>query len=117
MLAPQYNNIYLTSGTTFSHKFYIKDLENVVYPMTGYTVSSSFSNSLLPASTINSTMVKSIAFGAAISDITTGEITISATAENTATYTFGRYYYTVNIANSITGDIQRVAEGILTINV
>jgi hypothetical protein len=113
MIISRYENIFIKIGTFFQKEFLVKDFDNNVIDLTGYTIEAKFSNSILPINTINSDMVKIEPLDSSILVPLDGKIIISS--NNTNLYKFGRYMYQINL---IDGDDKkfRVFEGILTID-
>jgi hypothetical protein len=112
MIISKYENLFTKMGIYFEKSFVVKDLNNVVINLTGYTIEAKFSNSILPSSTINSDMVYVTNLNANIINPTTGSIVISS---DTSSFKFGRYMYQVNVIDS-TNKKYRAFEGILTVD-
>ncbi len=115
MILPKYSNIFVKMGSTFSENFIIKNVDTTALDLTPYTIEASFSNSILPQTSVNASSVITINLTSAISNPLQGIITLSATSTETAAYKFGRYFYQVNLIDSSLNKF-RVFEGILTVD-
>lgn len=98
-------NLVIDQGATFSADLDITDENGDIINLTGYTASSQIRKWY--------TSSKFVEFATAVNtDI--GVITLSLTANQTASMTAGRYVYDVEITDNIT--ISRIVEGIITVN-
>lgn len=116
MITPKFVNIYARIGDDYTEDLYVKDFNNVAIDLTGYTISANFSNSILPPSSINSSMVHVTPITATISDAINGKINLTISSTNINTYSMGRYFLQVNVTHTATNKVYRIFEGILTIN-
>lgn len=112
MIYSKYENLFTKIGTYFEKSFVVKDFNNNVIDLNGFTIEAKFSNSLLPISSINSGMVVVTNLNAEITDPVNGIIKITS---DTSSFKFGRYMYQVNVMDS-TSKKYRVFEGILTVD-
>lgn len=101
-----YSEITIEQYSDFSTTINVEDVQGNVMNLTGYTAASQMRKSVY-SSTATS-------FNAQISNISTGEITISLTSANTANLSPGRYMYDLMIY-SPTNEKTRVVEGIAVV--
>ena len=103
-------NLIIDQGANFSSDVTVKDANNELFNLTGYTASAKMAlgySSTRTRTTITSTIA---------TDASTGVITLSLTAtETTALEAPARYVYDVEIMQTSTGQVTRVIEGIITI--
>jgi len=101
-------NLSIDQGATFTSDVTVKDLDGAVFDLTGYTGRAKMAKGY--ASTKTRTTL-TVAFAA---DRTTGVLSISLTANQTAALDPERYVYDVEI-ESAAGVVTRVIEGIITV--
>jgi len=105
---PSIANLTLDAGASFSSNVDVTLADNSPYDLTNYTVQANMSKGY--ARTQNR-----IPFNITTGNIE-GIITISLTPEQTIELEEGRYVYDVQITNTISGEVTRVIEGIITVN-
>jgi len=101
-------NLSIDQGATFTSDITVKDMNGNVFDLTGYTAVAKL------AQGYSSTRTRTTMSTAFATDRTTGVLTISLTANQTATLDAERYVYDVEITSS-TGSVTRVLEGIITV--
>jgi hypothetical protein len=97
-------NLVIDQGATFSADLSLTDDNGDVMNLNGYSANSQMRKWY--------TSSNSTTFSTAI-NVSTGTITLSLTAVQTANLVAGRYVYDVEVAQS--GVISRVVEGIITV--
>lgn len=100
-------NLFIDQGTTFRSNVTVKDSTNTIRDITNYTARSQFRKSVYSAN--------SYSFTTAIDGIN-GNIQLSLSAATSSNVTPGRYVYDTEIVNNSSGDVERVAEGIIILN-
>ena len=101
-------NLSIDQGSTFTSDITVKDINGNVFDLTGYTASAKL------AKGYSSTRTRTTISTTFATDRTTGVLTISLTANQTAALDPERYVYDVEITSS-TGSVTRVLEGIITV--
>lgn len=101
-----YSEIIIEQYASFSTTINIQDTQGDALNISGYTAASQMRKSPYASSAES--------FNVVISNISTGELTISMASANTANLSPGRYLYDVKIT-SPTNDVIRVVEGIVTV--
>jgi hypothetical protein len=101
-------NLSIDQGATFTSDITVKDINGNVFDLTGYTANAKM------AKGYSSTRTRTVISTTFATDRTTGVLTISLTANQTATLDAERYVYDVEITSS-TGSVTRVLEGIITV--
>ena len=101
-------NIFIDQGATFSKTITVKDTSGNALNLTGFTAIAQIRKSPSSSTSVSFT----VAF---VSPRTTGQITISLTATQTAALEAGRYNYDVLITSGASVKT-RVVEGIATVN-
>jgi hypothetical protein len=101
-------NLSIDQGATFTSDVTVKDINGEVFDLTGFTAVAKLAKGY--ASTRTRTTITTT-FAA---DRTTGVLTISLTANQTAALDPERYVYDVEIT-SASGVVTRVVEGIITV--
>jgi hypothetical protein len=96
----------IEQNANFSTVINLKDSTNATLNLSGYSVASQMRKSYYSSTATDFTI--------AITDLTTGEITMTMPSATTANLTPGRYVYDVLLTSS-TGVKTRVIEGIITI--
>lgn len=103
-----YVELYIDQGATFNNVVNLTDdLTNANVNLTGYQVRSQMRRSYYSA---NSTAT----INCAITGISSGEITMSLSASQTANIKAGRYLFDLEIEDSA-NTVTRVLEGIITV--
>lgn len=97
-------NLVIDQGATFSADLSLKDENGDIMQLGGYTANSQMRKWY--------TSTNATSFSTSINS-TSGVITLSLTANQTANLTAGRYVYDVEVTAS--GVISRVVEGIITV--
>lgn len=100
-------NLFIDQGTTFRSNVTVKDSTNTIRDITNYTARSQFRKSFYSAN--------SYSFTTAIDGIN-GNVQLSLSAATSSNVTPGRYVYDTEIVNNSSGDVERVAEGIIILN-
>jgi hypothetical protein len=101
-------NLSIDQGATFTSDITVKDINGNVFDLTGYTAVAKL------AKGYSSTRTRTVMTTAFATDRTTGVLTISLTATQTAALDPERYVYDVEIISS-TNTVTRVLEGIITV--
>ena len=101
-------NLSIDQGATFTSDITVKDMNGNVFDLTGYTAVAKL------AKGYSSTRTRTTMSTTFATDRTTGVLTISLTANQTAALDAERYVYDVEITSS-TGSVTRVLEGIITV--
>ena len=101
-------NLSIDQGATFTSDITVKDITGNVFDLTGYTAVAKL------AKGYSSTRTRTAMTTAFATDRTTGVLTISLTATQTAALDPERYVYDVEIISS-TNTVTRVLEGIITV--
>ena len=102
-------NLSIDQGATFTSDITVKDINGNVFDLTGYTAVAKL------AKGYSSTRTRTAMTTAFATDRTTGVLTISLTAEQTAALDPERYVYDVEITQTSSGAVTRVIEGIITV--
>jgi len=103
-------NLSIDQGASFSSDVTVKDANNNAFNLTGYTAAAKMAKGY--ASTRTRTTITATISG----DPTTGVVTLSMTAADTASLDAERYVYDLEITQTSTGTVTRVIEGIITVN-
>jgi hypothetical protein len=101
-------NLSIDQGATFTSDITVKDINGNVFDLTGYTANAKM------AKGYSSTRTRTVISTTFATDRTTGVLTISLTANQTATLDAERYVYDVEITSGA-GSVTRVLEGIITV--
>jgi len=101
-------NLSIDQGATFTSDITVKDVGGNVFNLTGYTAVAKL------AKGYSSTRTRTTMSTTFATDRTTGVLTISLTANQTAALDAERYVYDVEIV-SPTSEVTRVLEGIITV--
>jgi len=102
-------NLSIDQGASFSSDVTVKDANNNAFNLTGYTAAAKMAKGY--ASTRTRTTITATISG----DPTTGVVTLSMTAADTASLDAERYVYDLEITQTSTGQVTRVIEGIITV--
>ena len=102
------SNLSIDQGSDFSAEVIVEDSSGDVANLTGYT----------GAGQIRKTYTSStaVAFGVAVTNATSGLLTLTLTNTVTNGMKAGRYVYDVEITKTSNGEKTRVVEGQVTIN-
>tara|TARA_B100001287_G_scaffold201483_1_gene170838 strand:+ start:355 stop:702 length:348 start_codon:yes stop_codon:yes gene_type:complete len=102
-------NLIIDQGANFSSDITVKDANGNAFDLTGYTTEAKMAKGY--ASTRTRTTITS----AVASDATTGVVSLTLTAAQTAALDAPeRYVYDVEITQTSTGTVTRVIEGIIS---
>ena len=102
-------NLIIDQGANFSSDITVKDANGNAFDLTGYTTEAKMAKGY--ASTRTRTTITS----AVASDATTGVVSLTLTATQTAALDAPeRYGYDVEITQTSTGTVTRVIEGIIS---
>lgn len=99
----QKTNITIDQGTTFTYNFTVSDTNGDPVDLSGYTANSQMRKSYSSSNATTFTCATS-----------TGQVTISLTANQTANVVAGRYVYDVELT-AANGAVTRHVEGIVTV--
>ena len=102
-------NLSLDQGATFNSDVTVKDANGNAFNLTGYTASAKM------AKGYSSTRTRTTITCTVAADATTGIVTMSLTADQTAALEEGRYLYDLEILQTSSSTITRVIEGIITV--
>jgi hypothetical protein len=102
-------NLSIDQGASFSSDVTVKDANNNAFNLTGYTAAAKMAKGY--ASTRTRTTITATISG----DPTTGVVTLSMTAADTASLDAERYVYDLEITQTSTGQVTRVIEGIISV--
>jgi hypothetical protein len=102
-------NLSIDQGASFSSDVTVKDANNNAFNLTGYTAAAKMAKGY--ASTRTRTTITATVAG----DATTGVVTLSMTAADTASLDAERYVYDLEITQTSSGAVTRVIEGIITV--
>ena len=102
-------NLSIDQGATFSSDITVKDINGNVFDLTGYTAVAKL------AKGYSSTRTRTAMTTAFAADRTTGILSISLTANQTAALDPERYVYDVEITQTSSGIVTRVLEGVITV--
>ena len=101
-------NLSIDQGATFTSDITVKDINGNVFDLTGYTAVAKLARGY------SSTRTRTAMATSFAQDRTTGILSISLTANQTASLDPERYVYDVEITSS-GGIVTRVLEGIITV--
>ena len=102
-------NLSIDQGASFSQDVTVKDANNNAFNLTGYTAAAKMAKGY--ASTRTRTTITATISG----DPTTGVVTLSMTAADTASLDAERYVYDLEITQTSSGQVTRVIEGIISV--
>ena len=102
-------NLTIDQGATFSSDVTVKDSNANAFDLTGYSASAKM------AKGYQSTKTRTPITCTISADATTGVITLSLTADETANLEEGRYVYDLEILQTSSSTVTRVIEGIITV--
>ncbi len=101
-------NLTIDQGANFSSDVTVKDANAAAFNLTGYTARAKM------AKGYSSTRTRT-EFTCTIGDATSGKVSLTLTAAQTAALDDGRYVYDLEIVQSGTGNVTRVIEGIINV--
>lgn len=101
------SNLPIDQGTTYSVTILVQNDDGTVRDLSGYAGRAQLRRSYYTNT--------NTAFTVDISDAANGELTLSLTSAQTSALKAGRYVYDVEIQANISGSVERVVEGIVTI--
>lgn len=101
-------NLFLDQGTTFKANVTIKDFTGEIRDISGHTVSSQFRRSVKSSN--------SHAFVATIPVGTDGNVFLTMNSNTTTNVTAARYLYDIEMKSNTSGEIERIAEGIVIVS-
>lgn len=99
-------NLVIDQGTTYSATLNLTDENGDPLNLSGFTANSQIRKWY--------TSSNSVAFTTSV-NVSSGEITLSLTANQTSNLSSGRYVYDVEITETSTNAISRIVEGIVTV--
>jgi len=102
-------NLTIDQGASFNSDVTVKDANNNAFNLTGYTAAAKMAKGY--ASTRTRTTITATVAG----DASTGVVTLSMTAADTASLDAERYVYDLEITQTSSGTVTRVIEGIITV--
>jgi len=102
-------NLTIDQGASFNSDVTVKDANNNAFNLTGYTAAAKMAEGY--ASTRTRTTITATVAG----DASTGVVTLSMTAADTASLDAERYVYDLEITQTSSGTVTRVIEGIITV--
>lgn len=102
-------NLIIDQGANFSSDITVKDANGNAFNLTGYTAEAKMAKGYASTRT-RTTITSTIA-----SDPTTGVVSLTLTAAQTAALDAERYVYDVEITQTSSGSVTRVIEGIITV--
>lgn len=97
-------NLLIDQGTTYSVNLEVKDANNALVNLTGYS----------GAGQIRKQYTSNSATAFSISVYSNGTVTASLTANQTSNLTSGRYVYDIELTNALS-EVTRIVEGIVTV--
>ena len=101
-------NLFIDQGTDYSANIIAKTTAGVVRDLTGYTGRGQLRRSYFSANTIP--------FSVDIPVPSNGNVIIALSNSTTANLKYGRYVYDVELVVTATGNVERLQEGIVTVN-
>ena len=102
-------NLVIDQGATFTTTIVLSDALGNLLDLTDYATYASLRKSYASITAVDLNATRNPTF-------TTGEITLSMTAAETAALRPGRYVYDVDIVSTDDDSVTRVVEGIVTVN-
>lgn len=97
-------NLLIDQGTTYSVNLEVKDANNALVNLTGYS----------GAGQIRKQYTSNSATAFSISVYSNGTVTASLTANQTSNLVSGRYVYDIELTNALS-EVTRIVEGIVTV--
>lgn len=97
-------NLLIDQGSTYSVNLEVKDANNELVNLTGYS----------GAGQIRKQYTSNSATAFSISVYSNGTVTASLTANQTSNLTSGRYVYDIELTNALS-EVTRIVEGIVTV--
>lgn len=101
-------NLYIDQGSTFSTTVFVKNDDETVFDLTGFTAAGQIRKSYSSSTAVDFTL--EIANPASL-----GQINASLTPAQTSTLEEGRYVYDIEVTTS-GGTVTRVIEGLITVS-
>jgi len=101
-------NLYIDQGSTFSTTVFVKNDDESVFDLTGFTAAGQIRKSYSSSTAVDFTL--EIANPASL-----GQINASLTPAQTSTLEEGRYVYDIEVTAS-GGTVTRVIEGLITVS-
>ena len=102
-------NLSIDQGATFTSDVTVKDANGNAFDLTGYTAEAKLAKGYA------STRTRTSFTTTVAADATTGVVTLSLTAAQTAALDAERYVYDLEITQTSSGNITRVIEGIISV--
>lgn len=102
-------NLLVDQGATFTSTVTVFNTDDTLFTLTDYTVAAQLRKSY--SSSTSTTFTASID-----SDPTTGKIILELTPTQTAALEEGRYVYDVEVTNTLTSEVTRVIQGVVTVS-
>ena len=104
------SNIYIDAGADYTTTVTVSDSSGSALDLTGYTAAAQIRKTYESSS---ATVSFTVAFN---SDRTTGKLTLTLTAVQTALLDEGRYVYDVEVTKTSDSTVTRVIQGIVTVS-
>ena len=102
-------NLTIDQGATFTSDVTVKDANGNPFDLTGYTAAAKMAKGYASTRTrTNFTTTVS-------ADATTGVVTLSLSATDTAALDAERYVYDLEITQTSSGNVTRVIEGVISV--
>ena len=102
-------NLSIDQGATFTSDVTVKDANGNAFDLTGYTAEAKLAKGYA------STRTRTSFTTTVAADATTGVVTLSLTAAQTAALDAERYVYDLEITQTSSGNVTRVIEGIISV--
>lgn len=102
-------NLSIDQGATFTSDVTVKDANGNAFNLTGYTAEAKLAKGYA------STRTRTSFTATVAADATTGVVTLSLTAAQTADLDAERYVYDLEITQTSSGNVTRVIEGIISV--
>jgi len=103
-------NLTIDQGTTFTHRFILKNVSNVVIDLSDYSIRSQIRYNYYSTDAIETFTAY------VVSPATNGIIEISLSDTETAAIKADRYVYDIELINIDDDTVYRVIQGIITIS-
>lgn len=102
-------NLTIDQGATFSSDVTVKDANGNPFDLTGYTAAAKMAKGYA------STRTRTNFTATVAADATTGVVTLSLSATDTAALDAERYVYDLEITQTSSGNVTRVIEGVISV--
>ena len=102
-------NLTIDQGATFSSDVTVKDANGNPFDLTGYTAAAKMAKGYA------STRTRTNFTTTVAADATTGVVTLSLSATDTAALDAERYVYDLEITQTSSGNVTRVIEGVISV--